>query len=714
MGDKQEKILVTSALPYANGPIHFGHITGAYLPADIYVRYKKMNGADIVYICGTDDHGVAITISAEAAGRSPEEHVAINHDLIKSIFDKLDIDFTYFSQTSNETNHKLSQHFFRRLKENGLMEEKETEQYFCVKCDRFLADRYLSGTCPHCGHEGARGDECGGCGKYLDATELKEPACKVCGGKPETRTTKNWYLDLKKEEKWLEEWLDGKLKGDPAVFPEGDPIAWKKIVVQEIRGYLSRGLESRCITRDLDWGVRLPEEDHVDGKVLYVWFDAPIGYIAFTQEYFEQLGVPDKWKEYWQNPEETKLVHFIGKDNIVFHAMIFPIMMKGVDENYNLPHFVAGNAFLNLEGRQFSKSEGWYVDPLEFLENYPADSIRYYLCSEMPEHSDTEFRWENYQNRHNSELTNIYANLVNRTLKFISSKLDGKVPPWSDNLDKPASDKVLDDGSHEFEGVGNSIAFSHSSIGEFLNKFEFRLALYEVMNLARAGNKFFDDQAPWKSLSEDPEKCNHTLRTCLLLIKTLAVVSAPFLPQTAQRIWDMLGLEGKVRDVPWSDAPTDVFRDGASLPPPDPLFKKIDNKQIAAEKKKLGIGKDGGKKKKKGSSIPGIKKAVDINDFGRLDLRVGRVVEAEAVQGSVKMLKLVVDIGLEKRQVIAGIAKFYKPEELEGRLVVLVANLEPKKLMGLESQGMVLAAGPADNIVLLAPDRDIEPGTRIS
>ncbi len=703
--ETREKVLVTSALPYANGPIHFGHIAGAYLGADIYVRFKKMCGADIIYMCGTDDHGVAITISAEAAGRSPEEHVSINHALIKSIFNKMNIDFTNFSQTSNPTNHSMSQHFFKRLVENGLIVQKETEQLYSRELDLFLADRYVEGTCPHCGYEKARGDECGSCGAWLDALELIDPKCKVNGEKPEVRKTKNWFLKLEDRAEWLEGWLN-EMQGRAE-------LPWKKLVVSEIQGYLKRGLESRAITRDLKWGVKLPQPYTEDGKVLYVWFDAPIGYISSTIEYFARKSEedpgnysPDMWKDYWQNPD-CKLVHFIGKDNIPFHAMIFPIMLQGVDEGYILPDFIAGNAFLNLEGRQFSKSEGWYIEPLEFLEKYPTDSLRYYLCSDMPESTDSEFQWDRFQQAHNGELTNIYANLVNRTLKFISTKLDGKVPSYKRDWKE---EQWVDNSIH------NKIMTAPGAIGElYLNRFMFRRGLQEMMILAREGNQYFDSRAPWKALTEDRAECEHTIRTCLRLIKTMAVVSCPFIPETAQRVWAMLGLEGNVADCKWCEAAVDTFRDGARLPEPEPLFKKIDNKQIAREKKKLGGGAEQPKKKqKKQSSIPGIKKFVEFDDFAKVDLRAGRILEAENIEGSFKMLKLKVDIGLEQRQIIAGIAKQFKPEDLKGRTIIVVANLEPKKLMGLESQGMLLAAGGKKDLQLLTVTGDVAPGTRVS
>ncbi|HOO56702.1 MAG TPA: methionine--tRNA ligase [bacterium] len=689
----REKILVTSALPYANGPIHFGHIAGAYLPADIFVRFKKMTGADIIYICGSDDHGVAITISAEAAGRTPEEHVKINHNLIEGIFSRMNIGFSNFSGTSRKIHYPISQEFFTRLLEKGLIEEKVTEQYYCEKCARFMADRYIVGTCPSCGYEEAWGNECGSCGIMLETNELINPRCKICNGKPELRETNNWFLKLGDMADWLEGWMKDNADG------AGGKIPWKKIVTTEVQGYLKRGLQSRAITRDLDWGIPVPL-DNAKGKVLYVWFDAPIGYISSTKEFFESRGEPDRWKDYWQNPD-CKLYHFIGKDNIPFHAIIFPIMLKAMDQGYKLPDFVASNAFLNLEGRQFSKSAGWYIDVLDFLENYPADSIRYYLCSDMPENTDSEFRWDRYQTAHNSELTNIYANLVNRTLKFISTKMDGKVPAAGEQSD---IDMAL---AADIESAAGNVA-------GFLDRFEFRNAIGAMMDLARAGNKYFDECAPWKSLNENPAEADKAIRNCLRLIKTLSVVSYPFLPDTAQKVWNMLGMDGNISDVRWEDAPVDTFEVGTNLPEPEILFNKIDNKQVAAEKKKLSAAKPSKQKKKAEPSIPGIKKSISFDDFSKLDLRVGKILEAEPVQGSFKMLKLSVDVGVEKRQIIAGIAQHYKPEEIVGLSVVVVSNLEPKKLMGLESMGMLLAGSDKDSVRLVTLDKDMAPGIRIS
>jgi methionyl-tRNA synthetase len=691
---KREKILVTSALPYANGPIHFGHIAGAYLPADIFVRYKKMTGADIIYICGSDDHGIAITVSAEAAGRTPEEHVRINHDLIAGIFDRFNIQFTNFSGTSHKIHYPISQDFFTCLNEKGLIEKKEAEQLYCTKCNRFLADRYIIGTCPQCQFAEAWGNECPGCGTMLEASELLNPHCKICGEKPELRKTTHWYLKLGDRAEWLEKWIAEKEQGIGG-------IKWKPLVTTEVRGYLKRGLQSRAITRDLDWGVPVPLAE-ADGKVLYVWFDAPIGYISSTLEYFTALGAPERWKDYWQN-QDCKLYHFIGKDNIPFHAIIFPIMLQGMDQNYKLPDFVSSNAFLNLEGRQFSKSAGWYIDVLEFLDSYPADSIRYYLCADMPENSDSEFKWDRYQTAHNSELTNILGNLVNRTLKFIETKMDGRVPALGESVN----------ANIEY-GITGSFEHAPRLTAEYLDKFEFRNALSTVMFLAREGNQFFDTCKPWKTVTENRPAADTAIRICLCLIKTLAVISSPFLPDTAQRIWKMLGLEGAVSDVPWSDAGNDIFTDGAKLPTPEILFQRIESKQIAEEKKKLGAGKAAQPKKKTQDQIPGIKKAAGIEDFSKLDLRIGRVLEAEPVQGSMKMLRLKVDIGIEQRQIVAGIAQSYKPDQLLNKLIVVAANLEPKTIMGLESRGMLLAGGAGDKIVVLTLDGDLAPGSRVS
>lgn len=712
-----EKILVTSALPYANGPIHFGHIAGAYLPADIFVRFKRMCGDEVIYICGTDDHGVPITISAEARGVAPEQHVAENHDLIEEIFSKMRVEFSNFSGTSRKDPHyALTQEFYTRLTELGHTEKRTEEQFFCDKCARFLADRYITGACPHCGHEGARGDECGGCGKSLEAAELVRPACKVCGAAPAMKPTAHWYLRMGDLANWLVGWLEKNEKDKN----------WRTLVLNEARKYLDEGLHTRAITRDISWGVPLPSSGDPDaaGKVIYVWFDAPIGYISSTMEYFKNAGSPDRWKEFWkpENPGDVKLYHFIGKDNIFFHAVMFPIMCHAMEQGYKLTDNVVSNAFLNLEGRQFSKSEGWYIDPLEFLEKYPADSARYYLCSIMPESSDSEFRWDDFAARHN-ELANIYGNIVHRVISFTVANFDGKVPGY-DALKRrsPDSDFLM------------NLAGLIDSVYTNVNAFSFRRAIEAMMEIARSCHKYIDTQEPWRVIKTDPKRAGSIMNTCLFAMQALAVASYPFLPDSADKIWRMLGNQESLKDYLLSKAnfQCESFNSGPSkysmiiakasrlleigrpLVKPEILFTRIEKKQVEEEKKKLqGFAKKKEEAKKK-KIIEAVKPPRGIEDFQKWDLRVALIKEAEPVPKSNKMVKLLVDIGVETRTVMAGIAAHYKPEELVGRRVILVANLEPKALMGVESCGMVLAVDNGERLCLLAPDGDAPPGARVS
>lgn len=683
-----KRILVTSALPYANGPIHFGHIAGAYLPADIFVRYKRLCGADIIYICGTDDHGVPITISAEARGVPPEQHVAENHALIKSIFERMNVSFDNFSQTSRRDPHyPVSQEFYKRLDELGRIEKRTEEQFYDEENKRFLADRYITGTCPHCGHESARGDECGGCGRTLEPSELVNPRSKISGNTPVMRPTANWYLKLGEFEEWLREWIHAK-------------SGWRQQVVNEVDKYLKEGLHTRPITRDLSWGIPVPSDDpEAAGKVLYVWFDAPIGYISSTIEYFRARGEEDRWKDYWkpENPDDVTLIHFIGKDNIFFHAIMFPIMCHGMQQGWKLADNVPANAFLNLEGKQFSKSEGWYIDPLEFLDRYPADSVRYYICSIMPENGDTEFRWDDYGARHN-ELANVFGNIVHRVLSF-TQKNFGTIPPY----DAPDSaDEEL------FTAAAGSLENTAAAI----DAFEFRRALESMMEIARMCHKYIDTSEPWKAVKADPPRAGSIMRACLRLVRALAVASFPFMPETAEKIWRMLGQPGEIKDVRWSDALTDDLETGRALEQPDILFKRLEQKQIDAEKEKLkGFTAH---ETAKQSKVEPLKPPRGIEDFIKWDLRVGVVLEAEPVPKSNKLLKLKVDIGVEHRTLVAGIALAYKPEDVIGRRVIIVANLEPKTLMGVESHGMVLCASDGKNLHLLSPQGEPPPGSRVS
>ena len=555
-----EKILVTSALPYANGPIHFGHIAGAYLPADIYVRYQKMTGSDIIYICGSDDHGVAITLSAEKLGRTPEEHVKINRDLIMKIFNQFKIEFDNFSATSKPNHYKISQQFFTELNDNGFIEPKTTKQLFCINCEKFLADRYVYGTCPECGYENARGDECGKCGKWLDPLDIINPKCKVCGKEPESRETTNWYLKLGDLSGKLKDWLDLK--------PH-----WKSNVTQFVKSMIDQGLESRPITRDMKWGVPVPLEE-AEGKVLYVWFDAPIGYISSTMEWAEGINQPDKWKDYWYDTE-CKLIHFIGKDNISFHCVVWPAMLMGQKQPFILPENVPANEFYNLEGKQFSKSEGWYIDLDEFFDKYPSDLIRYYIASNLPEKQDSDFSWKDFQLSMNSELADTYGNLVNRALSFAYKHFDGKVP-------------TPGEFNNEEKSINESVKNLVNEMGNSIENFEFRKTAYSLMEIARQGNKFFNDSEPWKSMKTDRERGATSVYTSLNLLKNLAVVSYPIIPDTAQKLWEFLGMEGTVKEAKWPYFVDEFLKPDQLLNKPEILFSKIEDEQIESEIAKLG------------------------------------------------------------------------------------------------------------------------------
>ena len=689
-----ERIIVTSALPYANGPIHFGHIAGAYLPADIFVRYKKMTGADVIYICGSDDHGVAITISAEKAGVAPKDHVAKNHEIIKEIFDKMNIRFENFSQTSRLPHYGTSQTFFRRINKAGFIEKRANKQLYCSHDDMFLADRYVTGVCPYCGYEPARGDECPGCGKWLETLELKSPRCKVCKNEPEIKSTTNWFLKLNELEPMLKEWF-------------GTKTHWKDNVVNFVNGWFEEGLNARAITRDMKWGIPVPLKE-AEGKVLYVWFDAPIGYISSTIEWAKNQGKPEAWKDYWCDPS-SRLIHFIGKDNIPFHCIVFPAMImaqnKAGEEQFILPENVPANEFYNLEGKQFSKSDGWTIDLDDFFEKYTVDSIRYTLCADMPEKKDSEFTWNNFKLRNNSDLADTLGNLANRTLTFTRKNYEKVIPELG----------ALDDDQ---KALLEKIKSIPEKVATNIEAFEFRKAIFEVMELAREGNRFFDAQQPWAGVKTDKAATGTTVHLCIHLLKALSVVFAPFMPDSAQKLWEFVGCQGKVEDADWLTAPKISPIAGTALPEPKILFKKIDDKQIDQEIEKLKAWAKEllAKKENQGkpTEYPPIRELVDFEDFMKLDLRVGKILEAEKVKKSNKLLVLQVDLGFEKRQVVAGIAKHFKAEELIGKSVVVVANLKPAKLIGVESQGMVLAVKEGEKLTLLTTLDKIAQGMQVS
>ncbi len=657
-----KRTLITSALPYANGPLHIGHMAGAYLPADIYFRFLKLRGEDAIHICGTDEHGVAITIAAEQRRMSPRELVDHYHEVIKRGFQKWGIEFTNFSRTSREIHHKTAQEFFLKLYEKGWFKEAESEQYFCPRCKRFLPDRYVVGTCPHCGYERARGDQCERCGRWLEPKDLINPRCAICGATPVLRRTKHLYFRLSQLRDRLVKWLEGN-------------EFWKPNVRNTALGWAREGLPDRAITRDLEWGVRVPLPGW-EKKVLYVWFDAPIGYISATREW------SDSWRDWWTDPE-TRIIHFIGKDNIIFHAIVWPAMLMAHGE-FNLPHDVPANEFLNLMGDKLSTSRGWAVWAEELVDEFGQDYARYGTALVIPETKDSDFNWHEFRKRVNGELADAFGNFVHRFAKFAQKHFGGKWPEGE--VDPEVLVKVRE---------------THAEVTRALERYQFRKALSALHALAIFGNQFFDRKAPWK----DPKGSGETIYSCAFLARALAVMYEPFIPQGARRVREILGI---TEALSWEDAPRDdgSLR-GRALGEVKPPFKKIEETQV---QKKVEELMERVKDKKE------AQERATLEDLKKLRLVVGLVEEAEPVEGTKKLLKLKVNIGREVRQLVAGLAEVYSPQSLVGKKVVVVSNLEPKKIRGIESQGMVLAADdPQGRPVLLVlddPDR-VEPGSEV-
>ncbi len=678
----QEKILVTAALPYANGPIHLGHLAGAYLPADIYVRFQRLRGRDIIFVCGSDEHGVPITITADNEKVSPNVIIDRFHTINKESFQKFGMSFDIYSRTSIIEHHKTATAFFLDYYNSGLLVEKKSMQFYDKSRQMFLPDRYVEGTCPKCGNESARSDECENCGALYDPSELVNPVSKITGERPELKETSHWFFPFGKYQERLEKYvseMDAK-------------YGWKENVLQYCKGWFTAGLQDRAITRDLDWGVKLPIEG-VENKVLYVWFEAVLGYISATKELFKQRGEEDGWKDYWQNPD-TKYVAFIGKDNIVFHTIIFPAMLMAWNDRhfdkFVLPQNVPANEFLNFEGKKFSKSRKWGIDVIDFLENFEADSLRYTLTMNLPEYRDTDFSWKDFQAKHNNELADILGNFVNRTLTFIHKNFEGKVPALY-SLDE-RDDELL-----------NLLEGHPSKIAELMELYRFKDASLEIMNLARAGNKYFNDSEPWKTLKSDRERCSTTLHLCLQTIYTLGVLFMPVIPETSGKILKMLNK----RSSEWMNSGSLSLVEGEELGAPEILFRKIEDATIEEMKQKTApeqvIEADFEKLE-----------PISIDQFFETDLRVAEIVEAERVKKSDKLLRVQVSFGRERRQVIAGIGKSYEPEALIGKKVVVVANLKPAKLMGLESQGMILAVETPDGgLNVVEVDSSIKSGTKV-
>ena len=686
--ENNTKILVTSALPYANGPIHLGHMAGAYLNADIYVRYQRLKHRDVVFICGTDEHGAAISLLADKLGKHPKEIVDYYWQDHKEAFERFGVSFDIFSRTTEPIHYETSQEFCLSMYNKGYLTEHTSKQLYCPKDQQFLPDRYVEGICPHCGNAGARGDQCEKCGKWIDPLTLTEPQCMICGTTPEVRETKHLYFDLRKMQDRLRAWLDSKTH-------------WKDNVRNFCYGWLNEGLEERAVTRDLNWGVPVPLQGY-EGKVLYVWIDAPIGYISATKVWAKQIGDPERWRHYWQD-ENTKLVHFIGKDNIVFHAIVWPAILMAQD-GYVLPSEIPANEFLNIEGRKISTSKNYAIWILEYLENFPPDPMRYVLTSTMPENRDSDFSWRDFQTRVNNELADILGNFINRTLTFVRKNFDNRVPPRG--ALNPDDRRILE-----------QIAAWPQKVGQELETFEIRKANRAFMDLARAANKYFNDAEPWRTLREDRGRCETTLNLSLQLCKALAVLMSPFLPFSAQKAWNMLNLEGEVEKQSWDESGKTDLPAGHELGKPKILFKKIDDAVIEKEVEKLE--KIAAKTDKPAEEKPKMETAkederISIDTFAKVDLRVAEVLAAEKVEGADKLLKLQIRLGEKTRQIVAGIAQHYNPDDLVGKKVVVVANLKPAKIRGQESQGMLLAAvEDGGQLSLVVPEREVGLGTKV-
>ncbi len=670
------KLLVTSALPYANGDLHLGHLAGAYLPADIFVKYHRLKGSDVVYICGSDEHGVPITIAAQQAGCTPQEIIDRYHSSIKTAFERFGMEFDNYSRTSLPVHHQTAQDFFRRVHQKGFLVPQTTRQLYCPKDKMFLADRYVEGTCPHCGNPGARGDQCEACGRWIEPFDLIEPRCKTCGSTPEIRETTHWFFALSRFEGQLRQWLDAK--------PD-----WKPNVKQFCRGWFDKGLRDRSVTRDLSWGVRVPLSEAGD-KVMYVWFDAPIGYISSTKEWAERQGRPDRWKDYWLD-QKTRMVHFIGKDNIVFHAIVWPAMLMAHGD-FVLPADVPANEFLNLEGDKISTSRNWAVWLPEYLKEFPADALRYALGVNLPENRDVDFTWHDFQARNNNELADVLGNFINRVAVFTRKNYAGRCPTAAPE----------DDAGGE---VMRAIAEAPARLGALIDGYRIKDAARELMTLPALGNRYFDYQAPWRSFKTDRAQCDRTIAACLRLVSALEVLCYPFLPFTSRKVGAMLGLGRRN----WDDAARAELPN--ELGPAEILFGKIEDERIAAQVARLG----------RPSNQSGAKpcaepedKVISFEEFKKVEMKVAKVLSCERVAGADKLLRLVIDLGAEQRQIVAGIGKAYEPEALVGRTIIVVANLAPAKIRGVESNGMLLAATGPDGMTLLTLDRDLAPGAVVS
>ncbi len=675
---KFNRTLVTAALPYANGGVHIGHLAGVYVPADIYVRYLRLRKREVLFICGSDEHGVPVTIRARKEGCTPQEVVDRYNKVIKESFEGFGISFDFFGRTTSDVHRKTASDFFRTLYDKGEFLEKESEQYYDEEAHTFLADRYITGECPHCHAEGAYGDQCEKCGTALSPTELINPKSAVSGSKPVLRKTKHWYLPLDKHQQWLEPWITEQHK------------EWRTNVMGQCKSWFDMGLKPRAVSRDLDWGIPVPVEG-ADGKVLYVWFDAPIGYISNTKEL-----LPDSWEKWWKS-NDTRLIHFIGKDNIVFHCIVFPAMLKA-EGSYILPDNVPSNEFLNLEDDKISTSRNWAVWLDEYLRDFPGkqDVLRYVLTANAPETKDNNFTWKDFQARNNNELVAVYGNFVNRALQLTQKYYEGVVPAAGE-LTQYDLDTI-----EEFKGV-------KAEVERLLETFRFRDAQKEAMNLARIGNKYLADSEPWKVVKTDPERVKTILNLSLQLVANLAVAFEPFLPFSSEKLRGMLHVE----EVEWDRlGAVDLLPAGHQLGKPELLFEKIEDSVVEAQVQKLLDTK----KANEAAAFKAapVKDTIAFDDFEKLDIRVGTVLSCEKVKKSKKLLKFEIADGLENRTILSGIAQHYNPEDLVGKQVCFVANLAPRTISGIESQGMILSAvNFDDSLSLVTVDRKVAGGSQV-
>lgn len=677
-----QRYTVTAALPYTNGPIHIGHLAGVYVPADIYVRYLRSRGRDVAFICGSDEHGVAITMRARKEGITPQQVVDKYHTMIKDSFAQFGIAFDHYSRTSAPVHHETAAAFFKKLYQDGRLDEQVSEQYYDEEYKQFLADRYIKGECPNCHYADAYGDQCESCGTSLSPNDLINPVSTLSGKKPVKKETKHWYLPLNEHEGWLRKWILDEHKD------------WKTNVLGQCKSWLDQGLQPRAMTRDLDWGVKVPVAG-ADGKVLYVWFDAPIGYISATKEWAQETGTD--WEPYWKG-DDTKLVHFIGKDNIVFHCIIFPTVLK-LHGDFVLPENVPANEFMNLEGNKISTSRNWAVWLHEYLEAFPGkeDVLRYMLTANMPEAKDNDFTWKDFQSKNNSELVGNLGNFINRALVLTHKNFDGKVPARGTLYD--AEKNLL-----------KAMKEAPAQIAAALEQYRFREALAGLMDLSRKGNVYFAETEPWKLVKTDKERVGTIMNIALQLAANLSVLMEAFLPHSRQKLNAMLGLDG----LNWDDAGRDdLLEAGKQLNPAQLLFEKIDDKVVEEQVQKLNDTKAANEVEAKG--VEPSKAEIQFDDFMKMDMRVGTVLEAEKVKKSKKLLKLLIDTGIDKRTILSGIAEHFSAEEMVGKQVTVLVNLAPRKMMGIESQGMVLMAEDKDGTLrLMTPQGGADIGAMIS